>query len=88
MFNPQHELRYLAPENMVDCAEKAQHLRRCSTHNIRQLRVACTIVWQPWAIKSATPTALKHLFYNTIKDIMRINKRQIVPIFQWIYLPF
>ena len=58
MFNPQHELRYLAPENMVDYAEKAQHLRRCSTHNIRQPRVACTIVWQPWAIKSATPTAL------------------------------
>ena len=73
---------------MVDYAEKAQHLRRCSTHNIRQPRVACTIVWQPWAIKNATPTALKHLFYNTIKDIMRINKRQIVPIFQWIYLPF
>ena len=73
---------------MVDYAEKAQHLRRCSTHNIRKPRVACTIVWQPWAIKNETPAALKRLFYNTIKDIMRINKRQIVPIFQWIYLPF
>ena len=22
----------------------------------------CTIVWQPWAIESATPMALKHVF--------------------------
>ena len=28
IFNPLHELRYLAPENMVDYAEKVQHLRR------------------------------------------------------------
>ena len=39
-----------------------------------QPRVACTIVWQPWAIKSATPMALKRAFYNTIKDNIRINK--------------
>ena len=43
---------------MTDNAEKAQHLRRCFPHNIHYPRVACTIVWQPWAIKNATPTAL------------------------------
>ena len=43
-------------------------------HHIRQPRVACTIVWQPWAIKSATPTALKRLFYNIINANIRINK--------------
>ena len=51
---------------MTDNAEKAQHLRRCSAQTIPQPRVACTIVWQPWAIKSATPTALKHAFFDTI----------------------
>ena len=45
---------------MADNAEKAQHLRRCSTHNLRYPGVACTVVWQPWAIKDATPTALVH----------------------------
>ena len=45
---------------MADCVEKAQHLWRCSMQTIRYPRVACTIVWQPWAIKSATPTALFH----------------------------
>ena len=59
---------------MADNAEKAQHLRRCSPHNILSPRVACTIVWQPWAIKSATPTALKRAFYNTIDANIRINK--------------
>ena len=58
---------------MVDYVEKVQHLQRCSPHINPQPRVACTIVWQPWAIKSATPTALKYSFYNTIKDNMRIN---------------
>ena len=72
---------------MADNAEKAQHLRRCSTHNIHEPRVACTIVWQPWAIKSATPMALKRLFYNTINANIRINKRQNALIFQWIYPP-
>ena len=59
---------------MVGYAEKAQHRWRCSTHTIPQPRVACTIVWQPWAIKSATPTALKYSFYNKIDVNMRINK--------------
>ena len=49
---------------MADCAEKAQHLRRCSPQTIRYPRVACTIVWQPWAIKSATPTALVRSIHN------------------------
>ena len=49
---------------MADNAEKAQHLRRCSTHNIHEPRGAYTIVWQPWAIKSTTPTALISLFRN------------------------
>ena len=43
---------------MADESKKAQHLRRCSPQTIRKPRVACTIVWQPWAIKSVTPTAL------------------------------
>ena len=51
---------------MTDNAEQAQHLRRCFPHNIHYPRVACTIVWQPWAIKNATPTALKHAFFDTI----------------------
>ena len=58
---------------MADYSKKAQHLWRCSTHNMRYPRVACTIVWQPWAIKSATPTALKYSFYNTIP----VNSRLI-----------
>ena len=67
---------------MVDFAEKEQHLQRCSTQTIRYPRVACTFVWQPWAIKSATPMALKYSFYNTIKDNIRINKWQNGAIFQ------
>ena len=59
---------------MVDYAEKVQHLQRCSPHTTPQPRVACTIVWQPWAIKSTTPTALKHVFCNTINTNIRINK--------------
>ena len=72
---------------MTDNAEKAQHLRRCFPHNIHYPRVACTIVWQPWAIKSATPTALIRSFYNIIDANMQINKRQNALIFQWIYPP-
>ena len=49
---------------MADYAEKAQHLWRCSPQTIRKPRVACTIVWQPWAIKSATPTALVRSIHN------------------------
>ena len=49
---------------MVDYVEKVQHLQRCSPHINPQPRVACTIVWQPWAIKNATPMALKRLFRN------------------------
>ena len=59
---------------MVGNVEKAQHLWRCSTQIICYPRVACTIVWQPWAIKSATPTALKCLFYNTIDVNTHMNK--------------
>ena len=67
---------------MADNAEKAQHRWRCSTHTIPQPRVACTIVWQPWAIKSATPTALKRAYCNTIDGNIRINKLQNMLIFQ------
>ena len=59
---------------MADNAEKAQHLRRCSPQTTHKPRVACTIVWQPWAIKSATPTALVRSIHNTIDANMRINK--------------
>ena len=45
---------------MVGNVEKAQHLRRCSPQIICYPRVACTIVWQPWAIKSTTLTALRN----------------------------
>ena len=31
-----------------------------ANHTLTQ--VACTIVWQPWAIETATPMALKHVF--------------------------
>ena len=51
---------------MADYVEKAQHLWRCTPYNIHYPRVAYTIVWQPWAIKNATPTALKRLFHDTI----------------------
>jgi len=54
---------------MVDCAEKVQHLQRCSPYNLRKPRVACTIVWQPWAIKGTTLTALRKLYYCTIYNI-------------------
>jgi len=33
-------------------------------------------------LESVTPTALKHSFYNTIKDNIRINKWQNVETFQ------
>ena len=59
---------------MVGNVEKAQHLWRCSTQIICYPRVACTIVWQPWAIENATPMVLARLFHNTIKDNIRINK--------------
>jgi|GEM_PF-570323 len=57
-----HDSHFFAPEYMMNCDEKAQHRWRCSTQTIRQPRVACTIVWQPWAIKNATPTALKNAY--------------------------
>ena len=56
---------------MADNAEKAQHLRRCSMHSICQPRVACAIVWQPWAIKNTTPTALKHVFFDAISFVLQ-----------------
>ena len=58
---------------MADCAEKAQHLRRCFPQTIRSPRVACTIAWQPWAIKSATPTALKRAFFDTISFVLQYD---------------
>ena len=42
-------------------------------HTLTQ--VACTIVWQPRAIKNATPTALKCAFCNII-FIVSCNKKQ------------
>ena len=66
---------------MADYAEKAQHLRRWSTHNIRYPRVACTIVWQPWAIKNATPMALKYIFRNTIPIVSCGKIQQIMHLF-------
>ena len=60
---------------MADYAEKAQHLRRRSPQTIRQPRVACTIVWQPWAIKNATPTALNNKKHNIICVISCDNLR-------------
>ena len=41
-------------------------LRRCSPQTIPYPRVACTIVWQPWAIKNATSMVLTRFFYNMI----------------------
>ncbi|MBF1549795.1 MAG: hypothetical protein HXO04_09780, partial [Prevotella salivae] len=38
-----------------------------------------TIVWQPWAIKSATPTALKCLYHGVINGNIRMNKYWITP---------
>ena len=67
---------------IADYEKKTQHRWRCSTHNLRKPRVACTIVWQPWAIKSATPTALKCAFYNTFNANIRINKWQNEETFQ------
>ena len=62
---------------MLDCAEKAQHLRRWSTQTIRNPRVACTIVWQPWAIKSTTPMALERAFYILVHVFSRLNSWRI-----------
>ena len=55
--------------------KEIQRHRCCSTHTIPQPRVACTIVWQPWAIKSATPTALKHVFSDTISFVLQHDLR-------------
>ena len=62
---------------MADYAEKVQHLRRCSPHINPQPRVAYTIGWQPWAIKSTTPTALKRVSYSVINVYTYMNKWQI-----------
>ena len=51
---------------MADYAEKAQHLRRCSPRTIRQPRVACTIVCQPWAIENTTLISLKWIYQMII----------------------
>jgi len=48
---------------MVDYAEKVQHLQRWSPHTTCWPRVACTIVWQPWAIKRTTLTALRNAYW-------------------------
>ena len=56
---------------MVDYAEKVQHLQRCSPHITPQPRVACTIVWQPWAIKGTTLTALHDKIIRYAKLIHR-----------------
>ena len=40
-----------------------------ANHTLTQ--VACTIIWQPWAIKSATPTALKHAFSDVINFVLQ-----------------
>ena len=63
---------------MADNAEKAQHLRRCFPQTIRYPRVACTIVWQPWAIKNATPTALEHVYRNVNYVFLHLNLWWIV----------
>ena len=64
---------------MVDYAEKVQHLQRCSPHITPQPRVACTIVWQPWAIKGTTLTALHiRIFVTTnglIRDVNVVNNK-------------
>ena len=60
---------------IADYEKKTQHLWRCSTQTIRKPRVAYTIVWQPWAIKSAIPTALIRAFCNII-FIVSCNKKQ------------
>ena len=65
----------------MDCVEKVQHLQRCSPRYIHYPRVACTIVWQPWAIKSTTLTALKHVFCNIIPIVSCGKIRQIMHLF-------
>ena len=64
---------------MAGYAEKVQHLRRCSTQTIHKPRVACTIVWQPWAIKGATPTALKRVLHDVINVYAHMYKWQVTP---------
>ena len=59
---------------MANYAKKPQHLRRCSPQTIRQPRVAYTIVWQPWAIKSTTPTALKRVLHDVINVYAHMYK--------------
>ena len=62
---------------MTDYAEKVQHLRRCSPHINPQPRVAYTIVWQPWAIKSTTLTALKYVLHDVINVYTHMYKWRI-----------
>ena len=62
---------------VTDYSKKAQHLWRCSPQTIHEPRVACTVVWQPWAIKSATPTALECAFYILVHVFSRLNSWRI-----------
>ena len=64
---------------MANYAKKPQHLRRCSPQTILQPRVACTIVWQPWAIKTATPTALKRVLHDVINVYAHMYKWRVTP---------
>ena len=57
-------------------------------HSICQPRVACAIACQPWAIKSATPTALKHIFCNTISIVSCGKIQQIMHLFTANYFTF
>ena len=63
---------------MVNSIEKAQHLWRCSPHYIHKPRVACTIVWQPWVIKSTTPMVLKNIIHHTICVILCNKPRHFI----------
>ena len=47
-------------------------------HSICHPRVACAIACQPWAIKNTTPTALKHIFRNTISIVSCSKKQQVI----------
>ena len=42
-------------------------------------RVACTIVWQPWTIETATPMVLKHVSYGVINVNIHMDKWWIAP---------
>ena len=56
---------------MADNAEKAQHLRRWNILSVTWITLSCTKIYGKLRLESATPTALKRAFFDTISFVLQ-----------------